>query len=215
MHQCLLPPGRRHFFPHCSAETAGRSSRKRDVAHTSYRASSNAVGAHTPFTALQMHPCLLALRLPPLHPFSSESAPGYVYCPLQPHLISCRIHRSIPAADPGYASNNDRVRLRPQLLPELRQRFGAMSAAHMGQIFEANGLPYAPISKPEELLEDPHLLASGGLAPVHLSDGERRANGAHQLAAAAHGRQTPGCAHGPAPTGTAHAGAAAQPGLRR
>ena len=75
--------------------------------------------------------------------------------------------------DPRLGSNNDRVRLRPQLLPELRQRFATMSAAHIGQIFEANGLPYAPISKPEELLDDPHLLASGGLAPVRLSDGER------------------------------------------
>lgn len=76
-------------------------------------------------------------------------------------------------AHPGYTSNNERVRLRPQLLPELRQRFAAMTAAHIGQVFEDNGLPYAPISKPEDLLDDPHLLASGGLAQVRLSDGER------------------------------------------
>ena len=76
-------------------------------------------------------------------------------------------------ADPQYASNNSRVRLRPRLLPELRQRFAPMKAAHIAQQFEANGLPYAPISKPEQLLNDPHLLATGGLADVRLTDGER------------------------------------------
>jgi crotonobetainyl-CoA:carnitine CoA-transferase CaiB-like acyl-CoA transferase len=29
-------------------------------------------------------------------------------------------------------------------------------------------LPYAPITRPEELFDDPHLLATGGLAPVTL-----------------------------------------------
>ncbi|MNT21474.1 Formyl-coenzyme A transferase [compost metagenome] len=76
-------------------------------------------------------------------------------------------------ADSQYATNNSRVRLRPRLLPELRQRFAPMTAAHIAQQFEANGLPYAPISKPEQLLNDPHLLATGGLADVRLTDGER------------------------------------------
>ena len=32
--------------------------------------------------------------------------------------------------------------------------------------FERVGLPYAPITRPEELFDDPHLLATGGLAPI-------------------------------------------------
>ncbi|WP_395024193.1 CaiB/BaiF CoA transferase family protein [Comamonas odontotermitis] len=76
-------------------------------------------------------------------------------------------------ADAQYATNNSRVRLRPRLLPELRQRFAPMTAAHIAQQFDASGLPYAPISKPEQLLSDPHLLATGGLADVRLTDGER------------------------------------------
>ena len=76
-------------------------------------------------------------------------------------------------ADPAYATNNDRVRLRPSLLPLLRARFAPFSAAHIAKVFEDNGLPYAPISKPEELLNDPHLLATGGLADITLTDGER------------------------------------------
>ena len=36
---------------------------------------------------------------------------------------------------------------------------------------EANGLPYAPIVKPEQLVDDPHLKASGGLVPMETDDG--------------------------------------------
>jgi len=32
-------------------------------------------------------------------------------------------------------------------------------------------LPYAPITAPHDLLQDPHLQATGGLAPVELNDG--------------------------------------------
>ena len=36
---------------------------------------------------------------------------------------------------------------------------------------ETSGLPFAPVTKPEELFDDPHLNASGGLVPVTLPDG--------------------------------------------
>ncbi|WBY03934.1 CaiB/BaiF CoA-transferase family protein [Ramlibacter tataouinensis] len=76
-------------------------------------------------------------------------------------------------ADPAYATNNDRVRQRPRLLPVLRERLKAWSANELAAIFERHGLPFAPIRKPEELLDDPHLLATGGLADVRLTDGPR------------------------------------------
>lgn len=71
-------------------------------------------------------------------------------------------------ADSTLASNNLRVLARARLMPILRERLGALSAADIASRFEANGLPYAPITKPEALFEDPHLLASGGLSPVTL-----------------------------------------------
>ena len=77
------------------------------------------------------------------------------------------------ANDPALATNNDRVRARATMLPELRKRLAHYSAAHLAKVFEAHQLPYAPISRPEQLLEDPHLLATGGLADVVLSDGEK------------------------------------------
>jgi len=76
-------------------------------------------------------------------------------------------------ADPKLATNNDRVRARPALLADLRERLRHYNAAELAQIFEANGLPFAPIAKPEELFDDPHLRATGGLADILLPDGER------------------------------------------
>jgi crotonobetainyl-CoA:carnitine CoA-transferase CaiB-like acyl-CoA transferase len=76
-------------------------------------------------------------------------------------------------ADPALATNNDRVRVRPQLLATLRERLAAYSAAELAATMERAGLPYAPIRKPEDLYSDPHLLATGGLADVTVPDGER------------------------------------------
>jgi len=75
-------------------------------------------------------------------------------------------------ADIKYASNNDRVRERPTLLPILRERLAGFTAAQIAQMMAANKLPYAPIRKPEELFDDEHLLATGGLAEITLPDGE-------------------------------------------
>ncbi|WP_312527039.1 CaiB/BaiF CoA-transferase family protein [Comamonas sp.] len=76
-------------------------------------------------------------------------------------------------ANPHYTTNNERVRARPALLADLRARLARMDVEQVAKIFEDNALPYAPISKPEQLLDDPHLLATGGLAEVTLTDGER------------------------------------------
>ncbi len=76
-------------------------------------------------------------------------------------------------ADPLYGNNNDRVRERPRLLAQLRERFAKYSAQELTDIFEKNGLPYAPIKRPQDLMDDPHLLATGGLTPITLPDGKQ------------------------------------------
>ncbi len=76
-------------------------------------------------------------------------------------------------ADPRYASNNQRVALRPELLPVLRERLSERTAAELSTLFENNALPFAPIRKPEELYDDEHLIATGGLADVTLTDGAK------------------------------------------
>jgi crotonobetainyl-CoA:carnitine CoA-transferase CaiB-like acyl-CoA transferase len=73
--------------------------------------------------------------------------------------------------DPRLLSNNDRVRARDWLIPILRERLQVFSAAQLSDVFEKNSLPYAPITAPHDLLDDPHLKATGGLAPDELNDG--------------------------------------------
>jgi crotonobetainyl-CoA:carnitine CoA-transferase CaiB-like acyl-CoA transferase len=76
-------------------------------------------------------------------------------------------------ADPKYLNNNARVNLRDELIADLRQRLALFSAKDLSARFEAAGLPFAPIAKPEELFDDPHLNATGALATVRLTDGPR------------------------------------------
>jgi crotonobetainyl-CoA:carnitine CoA-transferase CaiB-like acyl-CoA transferase len=76
-------------------------------------------------------------------------------------------------ANPAYATNNERVAARPALLPEIRRRLAERSADGIAVLFENAGLPFAPIRKPEDLYDDPHLLATGGLADVRLPDGPK------------------------------------------
>jgi crotonobetainyl-CoA:carnitine CoA-transferase CaiB-like acyl-CoA transferase len=75
--------------------------------------------------------------------------------------------------DPTLKLNNQRVQARPTLIPEVRRRLADFSAKHISDIFEKNGLPFAPITKPERLFDDPHLIATGGLAPIKITDGPK------------------------------------------
>lgn len=74
-------------------------------------------------------------------------------------------------ADPRLAGNNDRVREREWLIPRLRALFADMTRAEIVARLEGTGMPHAPIGRPEDMFDDPHLLASGGLEPVTLADG--------------------------------------------
>ena len=71
-------------------------------------------------------------------------------------------------ADARLHSNNARVQARDWMLPLLRERFAPLAAAELAARFERIGLPFAPITRPQDLFDDPHLLATGGLAPVTL-----------------------------------------------
>jgi crotonobetainyl-CoA:carnitine CoA-transferase CaiB-like acyl-CoA transferase len=71
-------------------------------------------------------------------------------------------------SDERLATNVGRVEARDWLMPILRERLADMSAADITGVFEKSGLPYAPITKPHDLFDDPHLKASGGLAPINV-----------------------------------------------
>jgi crotonobetainyl-CoA:carnitine CoA-transferase CaiB-like acyl-CoA transferase len=76
-------------------------------------------------------------------------------------------------ADARLKTNNDRVQARQWLIPLLRTRLAGHSKAQLGASFEQNALPFAPITQPEDLFEDPHLNATGALAPLTLPDGRQ------------------------------------------
>ena len=72
------------------------------------------------------------------------------------------------AQDERLSSNNQRVLARSWLMPLLRERFKSFTTTDLSRRFERIGLPYAPITRPQDLFDDPHLLATGGLAPVSV-----------------------------------------------
>ena len=71
-------------------------------------------------------------------------------------------------ADARLTSNNQRVQARDWLIPLLRERLAPFAAAELSTRFERVGLPFAPITRPQDLFDDPHLNATGGLAPMHI-----------------------------------------------
>jgi hypothetical protein len=75
--------------------------------------------------------------------------------------------------DARLKSNNQRVAERSWMMPILRERMSFYSASELAQRFEEQGLPFAPITRPEDLLDDVHLNANGGLQEIELSNGKK------------------------------------------
>ena len=75
------------------------------------------------------------------------------------------------AAHEEWALNNERVKARDQIIPRVAEVFRSMSRDELVAKLEASGLPFAPIVRPDELVDDAHLNAAGGMVDVTLSDG--------------------------------------------
>jgi crotonobetainyl-CoA:carnitine CoA-transferase CaiB-like acyl-CoA transferase len=76
-------------------------------------------------------------------------------------------------SDPDLKTNPQRVVARPRVIPVVTQIFGRMTKPELMTKCEDLGLPYAPIARPEDLFDDPHLKASGGLTDITLMNGTR------------------------------------------
>ncbi|RYY27072.1 MAG: CoA transferase [Sphingomonadales bacterium] len=74
-------------------------------------------------------------------------------------------------ADQSIRKNNDRVMARDRILPEIRALIAGFTRDEIIARLEGTGLPFAPIGRPEDMFDDPHLAASGALEPVTLPDG--------------------------------------------
>jgi crotonobetainyl-CoA:carnitine CoA-transferase CaiB-like acyl-CoA transferase len=78
------------------------------------------------------------------------------------------------AADKSLDTNNDRVTHKERILPVIKATFRKYTKQELMAKLEKTGLPFAPIARPEELFDDPHLKASNGLLPITVTDGPRK-----------------------------------------
>ena len=74
-------------------------------------------------------------------------------------------------ADPTLKTNPQRVVERPRVIPMVTELFAKLTKQELMDRCEKLGLPFAPIARPEDLFEDPHLKASGGLTDITLMNG--------------------------------------------
>jgi crotonobetainyl-CoA:carnitine CoA-transferase CaiB-like acyl-CoA transferase len=70
------------------------------------------------------------------------------------------------AGDPRLKTNGARVKERAWLIPRLGELLRRYTKAELAAKLEAIGLPFAPIAKPWDLLDDAHLNTGGGLIPT-------------------------------------------------
>jgi crotonobetainyl-CoA:carnitine CoA-transferase CaiB-like acyl-CoA transferase len=73
-------------------------------------------------------------------------------------------------ADESLRENNARVAARERIIPQIRALIATMTRAEVIAKLDGTGLPFAPINKPEDLFDDPHL-QHGGLEEVTLDNG--------------------------------------------
>jgi crotonobetainyl-CoA:carnitine CoA-transferase CaiB-like acyl-CoA transferase len=87
-------------------------------------------------------------------------------------LTLCRVIEAPDlSADAGLSNNAKRVAVRPELLRRLGEILQHHRIEELSPKLEAAGIPYAPIVRPEQLIDDPHLRESGGLVKMQTDDG--------------------------------------------
>ena len=64
------------------------------------------------------------------------------------------------------------MRAKDRLVPIIQEVFMRYTKADLMAKLEKTGLPFAPIARPEDLFDDPHLNAGDGLVPFTVTDGE-------------------------------------------
>jgi len=74
-------------------------------------------------------------------------------------------------ADQSIRENTARVLARHRIMPLIRALVKTWKRDDLIARLEGSGLPFAAIGRPEDMFDDPHLLASGGLEPVTLPGG--------------------------------------------
>ena len=77
------------------------------------------------------------------------------------------------ASDERIANNNGRIDERAWLLPELEKRLLAFTKEEIIERCEKGSIPFAPISRPADLYDDPQLNEGNSLIPIKMKNGEQ------------------------------------------
>src|SRR5262249_36104058 len=75
------------------------------------------------------------------------------------------------AADPRLATNNLRIEARPWLVPRIAGIFKRHDKDELERLCLEADISFAPVARPQDLFDHPHLLANGSLAPTTLPGG--------------------------------------------
>lgn len=81
------------------------------------------------------------------------------------------LNRPDLANDLALATNAQRVAVRPELLQKLGETLQNLDMETLCAQLQAAGLPYAKVVRPDQLVNDEHLIASGGLVPMGTENG--------------------------------------------
>ena len=73
--------------------------------------------------------------------------------------------------NPRYANNQLRVKERPTIRAMVAECVGTLTMPELTKLFDEIGIPFAPVAKPGDLFEDPHLNAGGRMLDVAFKDG--------------------------------------------
>jgi len=74
-------------------------------------------------------------------------------------------------ADPRLQNRMDTIKARSWVIPVVAKAVAARTSAELTAAFEPAGIPFAPVAKPSDMFEDPHVMRPGGLAVSRMADG--------------------------------------------
>lgn len=69
------------------------------------------------------------------------------------------------------ATNQGRIAAKEWFVPELQSRFGLLSRKELMMLAEKAGIPFGPVNKPSDLVEDLHMKESDGMVMVQTPEG--------------------------------------------
>ncbi|MEE8347964.1 MAG: CaiB/BaiF CoA-transferase family protein [Acidobacteriota bacterium] len=75
--------------------------------------------------------------------------------------------------DESLTTNNDRIAQEERLIPEIEATLAKLTKTEALRLCDKAGIPFAPVTRPEDLFEDPQLNQGAGLLETVFPDGVR------------------------------------------